>query len=632
MSLLQIERVNKAFGADILFDPFSAQLARGDRVALIGDNGVGKSTLLQIIAGIEPPTEGDVRRIGPVRVSYLPQAARLGSGGTLRDAMEQPFRDLRRLEQALRRMERSIAAGDDTPELLHAYDETFHRFEQSGGYEIDARLRTTLAGVGIGQDHLDQPADRLSGGEEARAALARVLLEAPDVLLLDEPTNHLDFEALDWLEEALQMLPGALILVSHDRHLLDRVATCTWEIAFEEVTVYNTGYSMSRRQRAEDRERRLEAYLQQEKTVERYRDFIRRHKAGQKMGQAKDREKKLERLEETRVERPRDAQRISLQIPLSEPSGKRVLSLRGLKIGYEETLLILPDLELYRGEKVAIIGPNGCGKTTLINTLLGEQQPLAGVIELGHHVKPAVFRQRQEGLHERETVLQAVLSRASLSVSEARGLLGRYLFSGDDVEKRMSDLSGGERSRVALALLSLAKGNLLVLDEPTNHLDLASQEILEDALGSYPGTLLLVSHDRALLEAITSQVWLIEDHQLRVYGEGYAQLRDRRRESAPQKKRRATADRLSSASASSEPSRPRRVEREREAARRRLEDEIEASEQELQTLELQLSSASAAGDTEQVAVLGTMHAAVQRALDEMYRKWNSLPFDDAEEA
>jgi ATP-binding cassette, subfamily F, member 3 len=632
MSILQIERVSKAFGADILFDPFSAQLARGDRVALIGDNGVGKSTLLQIIAGIEPPTEGDVRRIGPVKVSYLPQAARLGSGGTLRDAMEQPFRDLRRLEQTLRQMERSIAAGDDGPDTLHAYDETLHQFEHAGGYEIDARLRATLAGVGIGQDHLDQPADRLSGGEEARAALARVLLEAPDLLLLDEPTNHLDFEALDWLEETLRLLPGGLILVSHDRHLLDRVANCTWEMAFEEVTVYDTGYSTSRSQRAADRERRLEAYQQQEKTVERYRDFIRRHKAGQKVGQAKDREKKLERLEEARIERPRDAQRISLQIPLSEPSGKRVLSLHGLKIGYDEALLILPDIEVYRGEKVAIIGPNGCGKTTLLNTLLGEHWPLAGTIELGHNVKSAVFRQRQEGLHERETVLQAVLSRASLSVSEARGLLGRYLFSGDDVEKRMIDLSGGERSRVALALLSLAKGNLLVLDEPTNHLDLASQEILEDALRSYPGTLLLVSHDRALLEAITSQVWLIENRQLRVYGEGYAKFRDRRTEAASGGERRDSADRPSSSGASSEPSRPKQVARDREAARRRLEDEIEALEGELQTLELQLTSASSAGDTEQVAVLGTTHAGVQRTLDEMYRKWNLLAFEDGAEA
>jgi len=375
MSILQIERLSKAFATDILFDPFSTQLARGDRIALIGDNGVGKSTLLKIIADLESPSEGAVRLIGDVRTSYLPQTARLQDGGTLRGAMERPFVRLRDVEAELRQLEHAIADGAQDPESIHRYDDLLHEFERSGGYVIDARIRSALIGVGFTSDQFDMPVNVLSGGEEARAALARILLEAPDLLMLDEPTNHLDFAALDWLEEMLLQFQGALILVSHDRHLLDRVANRTWDMAFEEVTVYNVGYSQSRAQRDADRERRLGAYEQQEETIEKYKDFVRRHKAGQKVRQAKDRERKLERIEMTRIERPKDSKRISLQIHMSETPGKKVLSLRDLNIGFDQLLFSVPEAIVYRGEKVAIIGSNGCGKTTLLKTVTGDHPP-----------------------------------------------------------------------------------------------------------------------------------------------------------------------------------------------------------------------------------------------------------------
>lgn len=628
MSLLQIDRLSMAFGADLLFEAFSTQLGPGDRVALIGDNGVGKSTLLRLLAGLEHPSEGIIHRTGSVRIAYLPQTARLDDAGTLRQAMERPFGVLREMEGTLRRLEASIARGDASEEELHQYDEHLQRFQQAGGYEIEARLRAALVGVGLAMDQLDVDIRRLSGGEEARAALARVLVEAPDVLLLDEPTNHLDFEALDWLEETLFQLSGALVLVSHDRHLLDHVSNKTWEIAFEEVAVYGTGYTRSREQREIDRTRRLEAFEHQEETIEKYRDFIRRHKAGQKVRQAKDREKKLERIEQARIERPRDARRISLRIPMSEPSGKRVLTLRGLQIGYDRPLIHLPDIELYRGEKVAVIGSNGCGKTTLLNTLLGEIPPLAGSAEPGHRVNAAAFRQRQEGLHGKGSVLDAILSRTSLSISEARGLLGRFLFSGDDVSKRMDHLSGGERSRVALALLSLAEGNLLMLDEPTNHLDLASQEILEQALRTYPGTVLLVSHDRALLEAVTTQVWWVDDGRLHVLAEGYAAYRARRREQSTGAAQALTVPRKPKASLSAATRDRHKGDRRRDAARVQLENEIESLEQQIRDLEEQLVSASTSGDAKRVAALGVEHAAAQATLEETYGDWNALAEED----
>jgi len=630
MSILQIERLSKAFATDILFDPFSTQLARGDRVALIGDNGVGKSTLLKIIANLEPSSEGAVRLIGDVRTGYLPQTARLQDEGTLREAMERPFTHLREMEAELRQLEHAIADGAQDSESIHRYDDLFHQFERAGGYEIDARIRAALVGVGFSNDQFDKPVVMLSGGEEARAALARVLLEAPDLLMLDEPTNHLDFGALDWLEETLLQFPGALILVSHDRHLLDHVANRTWDMAFEEVTVYNLGYSISRAQRDIDRERRLQAYEQQEETIEKYKDFVRRHKAGQKVRQAKDRERKLERIERTRIERPKDAKRISLHIRMSAPSGKRVLSLRELSIGFDQTLFSVSEADVYRGEKIAVIGPNGCGKTTLLKTLIGEHPPFSGSCELGHNVRHATFSQRQEGLHGRGSVLDAVLSRASLTISEARGLLGRFLFSGAEVEKKMDALSGGERSRVALALLSLIEGNLLLLDEPTNHLDLASQEILECAVGEYPGTVLLVSHDRALLEAVTTQVWFVKDGELAVHGHGYTEFRRRHEENTVREKRAISETQIQAQIAARAPKHSNRQSQEIEARRQALEVDIEALEYRIQELETALVEASAAGDAGRVSELGIEHKQARGGLTEKYEAWNALAEDQGD--
>jgi len=624
MTIIHVDRLTKSYGSDLLFEPFSAQISRGDRIALIGDNGVGKSTLLHLLRGSETPSDGDVRTIGDVRIAHLPQVARLRqtNAETLWSAMEAPFASLREIEASLRHLEQRMASGEEshTEEVLHHYDELLHEFERRGGYRIDARIRSALDGVGFGPEDYERSLDTLSGGEEARAALAASLLEEADLILLDEPTNHLDFAALDWLEERLLALGGALVLVSHDRHLLERVTNRTWEIALREVLLYRVGYAHSRQLREADRARQLAAFEKQEETIERYKDFIRKNKAGQKVRQAKDREKKLERIEAERVERPRDAKRISLRIRSGRPSGKRVLSIRDLVVGFDAPLFEVPSADLRRGRKVAVVGPNGCGKTTLLRTIVGELPPLRGEIERGHNVHPAVYSQTQEGLHGSNSVLETVLSRSAVSISEARGLLGRFLFSGDDVDKKMSALSGGERSRVALALLSLVEGNLLLFDEPTNHLDLASQEILEDALRAYDGTILLVSHDRALLEAVTTKTWIIEGERLHVHGHGYAELRRRHLEAVP-----PVTDRQTPTPPHSGRPERKRVDRRRETeALREAERAVEDLESRISQIESDLDEASRTGASDRIAALGVEHREAQQELAQRIAQWETL--------
>jgi len=623
MSLMQLEQIEKSFGTQLLFLPSSTQISRGDKIALIGDNGEGKSTLLEIIAGIKQPTSGKVHRPRNTRVGYLPQHARLTSDGTLYQSLQKAFSGLLNMQAELRYMELQMADTSNA-ELLHSYDNLLHTFEQQGGYTIDARIKAAIVGVGFTSELINKPVDQLSGGEEARAALARVLVDPPDLLLLDEPTNHLDFSALDWLEETLVAFSGAVILVSHDRRLLDRVANRVWEIAFGELLFYRGGYTKSRVARKAKSTQQQQAYTEQQEYIKRQEEFIRRHHAGQKHRQAKDREKKLQRATKELVRQPRQSKHMSLAIHVKVPSGKRILQTRDLQVGFTSALFSCPDLTLYRGERVAIIGPNGCGKTTLLETLMENITPFAGTVHMGYKVIPACYNQQQEGFHKNETVLDTILARSSLTIGQARGLLGRFLFSNDEVSKQMKTLSGGERSRVALAILSLMEGNLLLLDEPTNHLDLASQEVLEATLLAYKGTILLVSHDRALLRAVATQVWEIKQGRLRVFSGGYTYYKERNTASIthlrPDKNKQTSEARK----IEKDPEKPTRNRYQQQRLLQNvehIEEEIERLEKGLDKIEKDLVIPSNQANRTEITRLGSEHKQLRQRLDQCYVDW-----------
>lgn len=617
MALVQLEGVEKRYGDHVVLTGITLQIGRGERIALIGDNGSGKSTLLKLIAGLEEPSRGKIVRARTARIAYLPQepSPPLTPSRTLFEEMLQAFAHLRRQEEELHRLEEELACSPHSADadLLLRYDSLREEFERAGGYRYESEIRRVLSGLGFKPEDWERPLAQLSGGERARAALAGLILQRPELLLLDEPGNHLDFVALEWLEEYLSSWEGSYLLVSHDRLLLDRLAEKTWELAGGKLYKYRANYSKYLELRRAWEERQLKLHEQQQAQVEKMEEFIRRVRAGQKHKQAKDREKKLARLKP--VELPPPRRRPHFSFGLGRTSGQEVLKLKGLIVGYpERELFHCPDLILRRGRRVALIGPNGSGKTTLLRTILGEVPPLSGEVELGHHVELGYFAQIQE-FAEEKTVLEAILEgRPQQTVEEARTFLGRFLFSGEEVFKRLGELSGGELSRLALARLAQIQGNLLLLDEPTNHLDIGSQEVLQEALERYEGTVLFVSHDRYLIDRLATEIWEIRDGELEVYEGDYAYYRRRREDKPvvePQPAPRRTRGR-------ERPSRPR------EECEAELLDRAAALEEELARLEQELAEASYAQDLRRINELHASYREKRGELEKILKEWELL--------
>jgi ATP-binding cassette subfamily F protein 3 len=609
---VHITSVSVSYGADQVLRGLSAIIRSRDRIALVGRNGAGKTTLLRLVAGELTPDAGEVSIPPGLRVALHDQRPPLTAGVTLGGYVGAGVADARRLEQELRRLEQQMAATPHDERLLPAYDRAQRAFERAGGYAWRARLESIARGLGFVPEDLERPLETFSGGELTRASLVRALAAEPDVLLLDEPTNHLDVDAIEWLEEHLDGLDAAVMLVSHDRWFLESVATGVLSIDRGRGRYDRGSYSHWRSLEAERLAAQAGAFERQQAELAHLQRFVDRFRYGTKARQAQSKLKAIARIE--RVERPTEQRVLRFAFPPAARSGRVVLEATGLRVGVpSRQLLEGASFAIERGQRVALLGPNGSGKTTLIETLLGRRPPLQGRVKLGHNVTVGYYSQQSLELPEDARAVEVITAATRLTGPQARDLLGLFLFSGEEAEKRVAVLSGGERRRLALAAVVASGANLLVLDEPTNHLDVESREALEDALLAYPGSILMVSHDRALIEAVAGRTLSIEQGRLVARDGAFGEYARAHEPAAapppPPPKPAAPRERA--------PRRPTRAAREAG----RLEREIAAAEEELGGIEARLSQPGEYTDERALVDDGRRHRELQEHLAHLYRDW-----------
>ena len=623
--LLSASQLKLFYGEMEIFADVSVEVGERARIGLVGPNGSGKTSLLRVLTGGLEPDAGSVSMTSGLRVAYVSQMPEHDAPGTLRDEVQSAFQKLFDLEDELanRALEIQQEDGEARRRAETRYAQLLEDYEALGGYDYQGGMDRVVAGVGLSAEALDTPASAASGGERTRAALARALLMDPDLLVLDEPTNYLDFDGLNWLEDFLSGFKYAVVVVSHDRYFLDRVCSEIWEMERGRLQRFPGNYSQYRELKRAQVERQRKEFERQRERITKEEFFIQRYKAGQRSREARGREKKLARLE--RIEAPQREKTISIGAANAARTGHVALSLRGLSVGFSEgetrtTLLTMPDIDVESGSRTAIVGANGIGKTTLIRTILGEQPPLSGSVRLGHNVETGYLNQGTWNLPDDKNVLEAFLEIRNIPIGEARDYLARFLFQGDDVFKRVSALSGGERTRLSLARLLITYPNVLILDEPTTHLDIASREALEDTLESFDGTLLFVSHDRHFIGMMAERIWAIEEGTVRPFSGGFAEWMRANRPPEPEPvSKRARA-------------RHRRRERESRKRERKTRSSAQAQTVDYEVLiqrleaksadiEKRLETASTRQDTNEIARLGHEYADTQRDIEDAWEKW-----------
>ena len=521
MIILQANKIERSFAGEVLFDNISLQVDERDRIALVGKNGAGKSTLLKILVGEEEPTSGEINKKRDLSLSYLAQDSRFESSNTIYDEMLHVFDDLRKTEKTLRQMELEMGekTGADLEKLMQDYDRLSEEFRQAGGFTYEADIRAILNGFKFDESMWQMKIEELSGGQNTRLALAKMLLEKPNLLVLDEPTNHLDIETIAWLENYLVNYSGALLIVSHDRYFLDKVATITLDLTKHSLDRYVGNYSSFVEQKEQKLLTEAKNYEKQQKEIAALEDFVNRNLVrASTTKRAQSRRKQLEKME--RLDKPEAGTKSAhMTFHSDKTSGNVVLTVEEAAVGYDDQILSEPiNLDIRKMNAVAIVGPNGIGKSTLIKSIVGQIPFIKGEARFGANVEVGYYDQTQSKLTPHNSVLDELWNDFKLTPEvEIRNRLGAFLFSGDDVKKTVGMLSGGERARLLLAKLSMENNNFLILDEPTNHLDIDSKEVLENALIDFDGTLLFVSHDRYFINRVATQVLELSEEGSTLY-------------------------------------------------------------------------------------------------------------------
>lgn len=643
MILLQLNDISKSFDGEDIFTRVNFEVKTGERIGVVGRNGAGKSTLMKIIAGVEDYDSGHISKIKNLRMGYLTQQMTLNSSASVFEEMSKPFEHLKKMELLIREETNWLADhasnyySEEYQQHMERYESLTNQFEQLDGYQYESKIKTVLHGLNFNEDDFDKPINDFSGGQKTRLSLAQMLLNEPDLLLLDEPTNHLDLETTKWLEDYLKYFKGAIVIISHDRYFLDKIVTQIYDVALGDVKRYVGNYEQFIEQRDKYYESRMQEYERQQDEIKRLETFVEKNiTRASTSGMAKSRRKTLEKME--RIDKPMlDARSANIQFGFNRNTGNDVMNIRNLKIGYDSPITSPINIEVSKGDHIAIIGPNGVGKTTLIKTIAQRQNQLEGEITFGANLQIGYYDQKQAEFKSNKTIIDYVWDQyPTMNEKDIRAILVRFLFVQDDVKKVINDLSGGEKARLQLALLMLQRDNVLILDEPTNHLDIDSKEMLEQALKDFEGTILFVSHDRYFINQLANKVFDLNYDGGQMYLGDYQYYIEKTEEAAALEAFKNERNDFSKEDTSNQneanenvntydsQKQQRREQRKLERLIENCEAKIEAFENEIARIDEQLTQPDVFNNPEKASSLANQKLETEQMLEQVMSEWENL--------
>lgn len=643
MILLQLNDISKSFDGEDIFTRVNFEVKTGERIGVVGRNGAGKSTLMKIIAGVEDYDSGHISKIKNLRMGYLTQQMTLNSSASVFEEMSKPFEHLKKMELLIKEETNWLADqasnydSEEYQQHMERYESLTNQFEQLDGYQYESKIKTVLHGLNFNEDDFDKPINDFSGGQKTRLSLAQMLLNEPDLLLLDEPTNHLDLETTKWLEDYLKYFKGAIVIISHDRYFLDKIVTQIYDVALGDVKRYVGNYEQFIEQRHKYYESRMQEYERQQDEIKRLETFVEKNiTRASTSGMAKSRRKTLEKME--RIDKPMlDARSANIQFGFNRNTGNDVMHIRNLKIGYDSPITSPINIEVSKGDHIAIIGPNGVGKTTLIKTIARLQKQLEGEITFGANLQIGYYDQKQAEFKSNKTIIDYVWDQyPTMNEKDIRAILGRFLFVQDDVKKVINDLSGGEKARLQLALLMLQRDNVLILDEPTNHLDIDSKEMLEQALKDFEGTILFVSHDRYFINQLANKVFDLNNDGGQMYLGDYQYYIEKTEEAAALEAFKNERNDLSKEDTSKQneanenintydsQKQQRREQRKLERLIENCEAKIETFENEIARIDEQLTQPDVFNNPDKASSLANQKLETEQKLEQVMLEWENL--------